>query len=51
MFKGFSEHYVSNVKQIIPLQAVSMEQYYAPVFQCVCDVHGRAYRHTPSLSL
>jgi len=51
VFKAFSEHLVSNVKQIIPLQTVSMEQCYAAVFQCVCDIHGRSYRRTPSLAL
>jgi hypothetical protein len=40
VFKGFSERFVSNVIQIIPLLAVSTEQYYAPLFQCVRNVHG-----------
>lgn len=39
MFKGFSERLVSNVKQEILHQAVSVEHYYAPVFQCIRDVH------------
>jgi hypothetical protein len=44
VFKGFSERFVSNVKQKIPHQAVSMEQCHAPIYQCARDVHSRAYR-------
>jgi hypothetical protein len=50
VFKGVSERFASNMKQTIPLQAASMEQYYSAVFQCVHGVHGWLYMRTSSLA-